>query len=161
MKANGKLKETLKKSTLTETCDRIQQVCHERDRKSHDELVKCCQNGMKVGFKYRENLKENKVLAHSLHFCTPSEVSGQYLVKETKDAKKSSTVTVGSGVEWHGVKANIITCTCSYYKSTLMLCPCVCVVASRAEDLDIDNPLHVHPYYWIIFHPMFRLQYVP
>ena len=27
MKANGKLKETLKKSTLSETCDRIQQVC--------------------------------------------------------------------------------------------------------------------------------------
>jgi len=41
MKANGKLKETLKKSTLTETCDRIQQVYCERDRKSHDELVKC------------------------------------------------------------------------------------------------------------------------
>ena len=41
MKVNGKLKETLKKSTLSETCDRIQQVCRERDRKPHDELVKC------------------------------------------------------------------------------------------------------------------------
>ena len=110
---------------------------------------------MKVGFKYLEYLKENKVLAHRLHFYTPLEVSGQYIVKETKDAKKSSTGTVGLGVEWHVVKANIITCTCSYFKSSLMLYPCACVVASRAEDLNIDNPIHVHPYYWIVFRPMY------
>ena len=94
-------------------------------------------------------------MVYSLHFCTPSEISGQYIVKETKDAKKSSTGTVGLGVEWHVVKANIITCTCSYFKSSLMLYPCACVVASRAEDLNIDNPIHVHPYYWIVFRPMY------
>jgi len=75
MKANGKLKETLKKSTLSETCDRIQQVCRKQDRKSHDELGKCGQKSMKVGFKYLKYLKENKALAHSLHFCTTTEVA--------------------------------------------------------------------------------------
>ena len=154
IKANGCLKKLLRQATYTESIERICQVAKQQDRDARDELMVCRREQFKVGPRYRLNLDKSKIASVKLSHVV--QVGTEYHVKVNEKSPHGCVVNLTGTVMWKERQYTIITCVCPYFKSSLQLCPGACAAAQRAG-VDIDDPRHVHPRFWIGFHPLYSV----
>ena len=154
-KAREKLRSYLSKCTYGEAVSRISQVAREQDLKSLDELVRCRHKGMKLGERYTAAMLNVKALALKLSSVEQMTTGHQYQVKESSSSKKECIVNIAAVIRWRGVSYNMVTGTCSYFKSTRQLCPCACAAMQRLN-MDIDAIQNHHPFYHLWFHPLWK-----
>jgi hypothetical protein len=155
IKANGKLSLMLSNGTYSTAQTRIQQVTRDHDIAALEEMKYCRINLMKTGKKYAAQFLLTK--ASALKYQVVKQVSPlcttQWTVKEREESTAEYLVDVNGDVEWRGKKFTCVTCTCSFYTSTRMICPCGCAVMQRMG-MDIDSIQNVHPYWHQWYHPL-------
>ncbi len=107
IKANGKLKELLKKATYKESIERLSQFSRRQDIKTLGELQCCLEGRFKVGERCRTNWNNSKLLALGLAYVERIGDS-RFKVKEREDSPKFCIVNTNDTVMWQGVKKALL-----------------------------------------------------
>ena len=77
-----------------------------------------------------------------------------YEVRGGGGSNEVSLVEFNSLIMWKGREYFITKCSCPYFKSTFMLCPCACAACQR-QQVNVYNCSHYHPGLWIGYHPLY------
>ena len=157
IKGKGKLSTTLAQSNFEEAVCRIMSVQRNMNLKAREELVKCRQDGQRVGTKYLQDLKSSKAAATNFAHVVPCPGSdSKYMVKEKASSPSCCIVDLQGTVKWNGGVYSCLTGTCAYFTSTRKICPCAIAAVQRLEGVDIDDPKWVHPSKLIWHHPLYQ-----
>lgn len=156
LKGNGVLKNYLRNATYVEALNRVMQVARNQDRTARDELMKCRRTGNHLGSVVRKYLVNVKLLSLKLSHVEKSEWDHTYIVKESVNSEHQCLVNLQAPILWKGRNYTTITGTCTFYKSSLLICPCACAAAQR-QGLDLDDAKYIHPRYWIAHHPLYPI----
>ena len=156
IKANGVLKQFLRNATYQESLARIRSVARHQDKEARNELIRCRRDGHKVGEKVRASIQMSKIAAMKIsrvHKVNQKPIA--YEVRGGEGSSEVSLVEFNSPIYWKGREYSITKCSCPYFQSTLLLCPCACAACQRTN-VDIDDCSHYHPRFWIGYHPLYH-----
>ena len=118
--------------------------------------MRCRRDHSKVGEQVRSSIKLAKIAAITLGFVEKeNNDENVYKVQASTKATAHSRVQFNSTIYWKGRKYSITTCDCTYFRSTLLLCPCACAACQRTG-VDIDDSTQYHPRWWIGYHPLYH-----
>ena len=154
IKGNGKLKAYLNQCTLVELVTHIINIAEKQDLQAIEELKKLRLAGKRVSDFYSKELAKSKTEALPLMTNVTRRDDGKYGVQ---NGANEETVDLCSPCIHRGDEYKIPSCTCAFYRSTYIICPCICAAITKAgKHEDIDNVHNVHPFWHLRGHPMWR-----
>eukprot|EP00985_Skeletonema_marinoi_P008555 scaffold3908_cov200-Skeletonema_marinoi.AAC.3 len=155
LKGRGKLKKRFSGATYAEMVSRISHKERVWNRDALKELERCIQNGMMTGERVVKEITANALLALNISSVDATDIPTIFTVKESENSTRFSTVNTNAEVTFNGIVFDgIMVCDCSMYSSSKLICPCICRVCQHMN-VDFKNPKHIHPRYWIVFHPLY------
>lgn len=158
-KGNGKLKSYLEKATLFESIERFIQVSELSEVKKIQLLQELRQKCAFVGSVYADALKQSKINAIKL-----SEVKKihpedshdfKYSVRRSHLDNGQSIVDLKGTLTFRGENVICVTCTCPFFTSSRIICPCACAAAQMAE-YNIDMAANIYPFWLVYNHPRYK-----
>ena len=151
VKGQGKLKDMLKQSTLCESIDIIARHVRKQDDDILKELGELRVQNKRVGIYYANAFDKSKMNGSYFKCVETTSTPFQYKVKECSTSSNFSLVNLRGEVHWKGTSYCIPICSCSFFRSTWIICSCICAASSRCENFDIDDLCNFIRTFWFGF----------
>lgn len=154
VKGKGTLKHYLRNGSLFDTVKRLFIVGREWDKKAIDALKDLRFSSRFIGNNYYTHLRNSMADVVKYSYARSVGESSTYIVKETESSQVSYTVNLQGSLVYCGKHFTCITCTCPFFQSTRIICPCACRAAQEAC-LRIPQPEQIYPYFLVYNHPRY------